>query len=208
MQKLRKSKLIYILSILLVAICSTYLIYDYCNKKKLETLEDYSVQYFLEEEIIVEENQVDEETVSTSDNTVVYNYSMLLEIPSINLTKGLYHINSYYNSVSYNVEINSSSSMPNEENSTLILASHSGNSSVSYFKNLNQLVIDDLVYIYYENIKYTYEIVEMYEIEKLGYMYIENTSIDQIYLVTCKTGTDKQIVVRALLINEENFKEV
>lgn len=75
---------------------------------------------------------------------------MVIEIPKMNLKKGLYDINSKYNNVDYNIQIIKESDMPNKENGNLILAGHNGNSNISYFDNLNTLSNGDSVFIFYE----------------------------------------------------------
>ena len=55
----------------------------------------------------------------------------ILEIPKIKLKKPLYKVGSKLNNVNKNIEVLHESTMPNHENGSLILASHSGNSKIS-----------------------------------------------------------------------------
>ena len=84
--------------------------------------------------------------------------------------------------------------MPNVNNSNLILVAHSGNSKVSFFKNLYKLSIDDTAIIYYENNTYNYNLIDIYEIEKNGTFTITQNNSDTLTLITCKSKTNKQIV--------------
>ena len=59
---------------------------------------------------------------------------MILDIPKIDLKKGIYSKESFKNNVDQNVTILNESLLPSE--GTVILAAHSGNSSVSFFRNL------------------------------------------------------------------------
>ncbi len=124
----------------------------------------------------------------------------ILEIPKIKLIKELYNIDSKYNNVNYGIEILKDSKMPDVKGS-FILASHSGNSKISYFKNLDDVYIDDEVNVYYENKKYVYKINEVYNIEKTGKLIVENIYERNIYLITCnKRNKNLQTVLFGKLI--------
>ena len=58
--------------------------------------------------------------------------------------------------------------MPNIENGNLILASHSGTSNISYFKNLYKMQEGNKIYIYYSGIKYVYVLNNIYDVNKTG----------------------------------------
>ena len=119
----------------------------------------------------------------------------LLEVPKISLRKGIYSLNDKYNSVSYGIEMLSGSSFPDKDNSTLILASHSGNSNVSYFRNLIYLAKGDIVYLYYNGDKYKYEIIDCYKKKKDGYILVKDFGNGKfMILTTCKNDElDKQL---------------
>ena len=82
------------------------------------------------------------------------------------------------------------------------MAAHSGNSSKSYFHNLNKLNINDNFYLYSNNKKYTFSVTYKYEIEKNGKLeYIEDGRT-LAYLTTCsENNSNKQLVVIGLLNN-------
>ena len=73
----------------------------------------------------------------------------------------------------------------------MVLASHSGSSNIAYFKNLYKLTKDDMAYIIYNNKKYSYQIVNIYNQVKKGslniYRDINKTTLT---LITC-TKDDK-----------------
>lgn len=83
-------------------------------------------------------------------------YFAKIEIPIIYLNQNLYYYKNKSNNVDSNIEIIYPSEMPDKKNSVLILAAHSGNSNISYFKDLNQLKLNDYAYINYDNKRYTY----------------------------------------------------
>ncbi|MGN0993467.1 MAG: sortase [Bacilli bacterium] len=138
-----------------------------------------------------------EETNKKNDDL---NYIAVLEIPKINLKKGLYGYNSIYNNVDKNIEILNDSKMPNKENSMLILASHSGNSSVSYFNNLSKLQKNDLVIFYYDGVKYFYKIIDFYTKNKSGFIDKPKfKSGKYIILTTCKDSLNQLVYIGKLV---------
>jgi len=134
-----------------------------------------------------------------------YNYVGILEIPKINLKQGFLDINSKYNHVDYNIAVIQTSTYPDVDKGNFILASHSGNSYISYFKHLYKLGVGDQAYIYYNDIKYTYEIVNIYNVEKTGKVAIyRNTNATCLTLITCTKDSDTEQTVYILeLINKE-----
>lgn len=134
-----------------------------------------------------------------------YNYIGYIEIPSINIKKGLVDKNSVYNNVNYNVQIMKESSYPDVDKGLFILAAHNGTCYNCYFKHLDNIKNNDLIYVNYKNKKYTYKITKKYTLKKTGYVSIyRNNDITSIALVTCTWGTnDKQTVVIGELINKE-----
>lgn len=141
------------------------------------------------------------------DNTKIYSnnnmivsktkekYVGILEIKKIKLKRGFYNIDSNNNNVDKNIMVINSSDMPDVNLGNLILASHSGNSDISYFKNLDKLEIGDIASIYYLKNKYDYKLVNYYEVEKTGVVQvIKNNDINCLTLITCKKNTNKQLV--------------
>lgn len=133
-------------------------------------------------------------------------FNMVLEIPKINLKKGLYDINSDLNNVEKGIEINNSSDYPDVINGNLILESHSGTSFVSYFKNLEKLKENDEVFVYYDNIKYVYLIDNYYYIKKTGKAAIKrNLNKNSVTLITCVKNENKQVVYVGYLYKKTNY---
>lgn len=154
-----------------------------------------------ESHIIYKEEKISTNMVEKINNTKDQNIGFI-EIPKIKLKKELYSINSSENTVNKNVTIIKGSSMPNIKNSYLILAAHSGNSSLSYFKNLHLLEINDEVIIYYNNKRYYYSAFDIYEINKNGYInFNRNVHENILILTTCSKEESKQLVIKLKLIN-------
>ena len=76
-------------------------------------------------------------------------------------------------------------------NGNLILASHSGTSSISFFKNLYKLELNDDVYVNYNNKDYHYKVTDIYTDIKDGDIGIRrNKNKTTLTLITC-TKNDK-----------------
>lgn len=121
--------------------------------------------------------------------------SPVIEIPKINLIQEFYPNDEEKNDVDKNIEVIETSKMPNAKQGNLILAAHSGSSDIAYFKNLDQLNLNDIVYIHYKNNKYRYVISDIYDVEKTGYVSIKRDKTKQtLTLITCKKNTNKQTV--------------
>lgn len=132
-------------------------------------------------------------------------YIGFLEIPKINLKKGFTAIDSIHNTVSKNVEVVKGSDYPDVLNGNLILAAHSGNSYLAYFKDLYKLNLDDIAIVNYNSKKYTYKIVKIYEQAKTGQIVIyRDSNKNCLTLITCtKDSKTKQTVYILELVNVE-----
>ena len=207
----RKGQLLIVGSFLIIigiGILGGKIVNNYLDKKQEQDLinnfyeqqEEYVVDVPVMEEELVEEEVVEQEEKKETTSPTI-NYIAVIKIPKIGLEKGLASKGSYWNNVNRNIEILSESDMPDVENGNVILAGHSGNSGVSYFRKLNKLQNDDTVSIVYNGKEYKYKMVNSYEIEKNGYAHIvRNAEKSTLTLITCKHNTNKQIVVICELI--------
>ncbi len=129
-------------------------------------------------------------------------------IDKINLDRKFYSFDSDLNDVNKNVAIISPSDMPDVIGGTLILAAHSGNVNTAYFKRLNELVIGDVVSVYYSDNKYVYKVSSFYEEKRNSSIVIKREKMKNVLvLTTCKIGTKKQLVYIANLINKCNVDD-
>ncbi len=127
-------------------------------------------------------------------------YVGILEIPKIKLKRGFYNFDNKHNNVNENVTLINNSTMPDQDNSLLVLASHSGNSLISYFNKLDELELNDELDIYYLNQKYIYKIINIYEVDKNGKIEISKTNEKQLILTTCsKKDKKKQLIIKSVL---------
>lgn len=201
-----RKELIKIIGLLLIALSSFFLIYKYFHTERLDQDSENKIEEFFVEE---ETNTNDNTSIPVEDNksnnlALNYNYMAILEIPSINLKRGLVDPSSKYNNIKYNVKIIYGSSMPNVENGNFILASHNGASYISFFKNLDKLNFNDKIYIYYDGYKYEYSLNNVYEVNKNGKVEINRDyNKTTITLITCKKySSDTQNVYIGYLSNK------
>ena len=124
-------------------------------------------------------------------------FLMVLEIPKVNLRRGIYSKDSKWNSIEYNVTILEESNFPDEEYGNVILAAHNGPADIAYFNQLHQLEVGDMAYVYYNGIKYGYEVSDIYDVAKDGTVEISrNQNLNTLTLITCKKNTsDRQLVI-------------
>ena len=175
--------------------------YDYYSNKVIDNQEDLAIEEFYHEEEteeIIEEIKDEPKEINKEERI---NYIAVLKIPKIKLVRGLVDRNSYQNNIKYNVQILKDSSMPDEAKGNVILAAHSGNARISYFRNLDKLAIGDDVSIEYKSVTYNYKVVDIFLIDKTGTAeIIRNKDKNTLTLITCKHNTNKQIIVIAELI--------
>lgn len=209
------------ISVLIIFIGICLLSSTYFNTKKHEVFDDMNRLYYeqivkldIPEEVVLEEpamapevllTEVDspdeptiiveepkEEKTTTTTKPIGYSYIGYIRIPKINLEHGFVDKNSKYNKVNQNILVHTSSDYPDVKNGNLILASHSGSSSISYFKNLYKLGLYDDVYISYKNKEYHYKITKIYKDSKDGEVAIRrNYDKTTLTLITC-TKNDKK----------------
>lgn len=141
-----------------------------------------------------EEIEVQEEEITPSDEKS-YSYEEylgVLDIPKINFHKGFYNKKSSLNNVKFNLYVLPEANYPDTENGNLIIAGHSGNYNNSYFRDLYLLELDDLIDINYNNKKYTYKIVKIYNEEKTGTVRIfRDKNKTTLTLITCTKDDSK-----------------
>lgn len=196
-----------LLCLILIVIGISLLLNDYvvAKREKVFSATNLELTELLKEEKEAEtkkqeEAKKDEQQVQTPQPVATNNdyetYAGILEIPKINFNKGFYQKESSLNNVKFNLKILDSSSYPDEKNGNTIIIGHSGNYSNSYFGNLYQLVVGDTATITYQNKKYTYKIVNIYDDTKDGTVTIyRDESKTCLTLITCtKDDETKQTI--------------
>jgi len=162
----------------------------------------------------VETENIDENDASNGittnnniNNTIKKEYIGYLKIDKIHLNQGLVSKNSYYNNVDYNIQILKDSDYPDKEQGNVILAAHSGSGSISYFKNLYQLGIQDEALIYYKGYIYKYKLVNIYNVIKNGTVEIKRDNEKSVLtLITCthNSNTEQTVYILELISKKED----
>ncbi len=147
--------------------------------------EDKIENFFQNEDSLIQNNN----NISNNMNRQNEPFIAVLEIPTLHLSKGIYSFSSSRNSVSYGIEILNDSDMPNVYGGIFALASHSGSSAISYFSKLQQINLYDQIFVYYDGLKYTYEVIQIYNEVKDGSIMVSSDYQDSSYIVltTCNT---------------------
>lgn len=192
-----------ILILLSMAMFMSFLIYNhYQNNKEIEMVDTYIEETkIIKEQIVVQEQEVIEEKEEQK-----INYTAVLEIPSINLKRGVVDSTKNFNSINYAISVDKNSNYPDKEGN-FILYAHSGNSSIAYFRNLNNVEIDDEIYVYYNGVKYKYKIFTKYDIKKTGKAEILFSNTEKyITLITCNQNRNGyQVILIGKLFNQSNY---
>jgi LPXTG-site transpeptidase (sortase) family protein len=145
-------------------------------------------------------NNIIDEISYKIDEAKSNSYYGRIVINKINLNEYFYSINDIRNNVDKGIEILKPSIMPDKDNSKLFLASHSGNSNISYFKNIDKLDIGDDINIFYNHKCFKYKVIDKYEIIKTGTLNIKEIDDNTLTLVTCVKDTNRQLVIVSKLI--------
>lgn len=192
---------------LIILLGISFIFVDWYKDFKKEKNDVELVNIFFEDNTLNPTKEEIKENKETSVDKSVENYIGVLEIPKISFKRGLVDIDSKRNNVKYNIQIIKPSDMPNIEHGNLILAGHSGTGYNAFFRDLDKLQIGDYSHIYYENEKYTYHVVNIYEVEKNGTALIKrNTEKTVLTMITCsETDKTKQIVIISELTSKEKY---
>ena len=127
-------------------------------------------------------------------NTV--NNKNKIEINSINLKQNFYNYNN--GTLDKNIILLKESE---PDINFFILASHSGNSINSHFKNLNKINKNDNIKIYYDNKIFDYKVVYKVKINKEKQFFYEEKLANTLILITCdKYNNNQQILIKSVKI--------
>ena len=201
-KKIKKSQILLLGSLLVfVGICT--LSFEYLGRMKDDVFTDMDLK--LNAGLVVADDEEATTDVPITNNLPEDNkqavqapaidyskYLGVLEIPKVGLKRGFYNLDSKYNDIQYNVTLVEGSNMPDVVNGNLMLMAHSGDAAISYFAYLYILKIGDKAYVTYNGNKYTYQIVNIYDVPKTGRVKIVR-SYDKttLTLITCTKNNDK-----------------
>lgn len=118
-----------------------------------------------------------------------------ITIPKINISNYLYKVDSEENTIEKNITILKESNFPN----ILFLAAHSGEGRIAYFENLDKLEKNDSVFLIMDHKKYTYQVEDIWEEKKNGYINVNKTVENQLVLTTCSPNKkNTQLIINCI----------
>ncbi len=189
------------------SIISFYFLYiKVMNNNEKKAVENYIIdtsEVIEKEDINVEINN--KEDVNKTIGKKI-EYKAVLEIPSINLKKGVVDSTKNFNSINYAISVDKHSSYP-DKYGNFILYAHSGTSRISFFRDLVKVNINDEVYVYYNGVKYKYSIIDKYDIKKSGKAKVLGSNNNNyITLITCnQSKKGYQIVLTGILKDKSSY---
>ncbi len=132
-------------------------------------------------------------------------YYAILEIPKLNLKRGIYNYESKLNNVDKNITLLAPTKINDVGKDIIVLAAHSGSSKISFFHNLDNLNLYDSIYFYYAGWKYEFKVIAKYEIAKDGTLEITKEEAI-LYLTTCSEQSKiKQLVIESKLESSSKY---
>ena len=136
--KNRKLSRVFIIGSLFILLGITLISLKIYSNYYLDKQEDKAIQEYLDykpDTTVKVDNSTT--TIKEEKETVTYNYIAVLDIPKINLKRGLFPINDKNNNVDKNVEILQNSDMPNESWRIFRIMGEfvEGFETMSYYKN-------------------------------------------------------------------------
>ncbi|MDO4996812.1 MAG: sortase [Bacilli bacterium] len=201
-RRLKKSQIL-LLGSFLVFIGIILLSWNYIITLKDEVYSDMRVEIVMGDEDSLSIITVPVSKNLNTDSTYVEEYPELeevidyskyvgvLEIPKIGLKRGFYGSDNRYNNIQYNVAVIRGSEFPDVDRGNLILMAHSGNAYISYFRYLYKLELGDMAYVTFKGKKYTYTLVNTYDVPKVGQAkIIRNFDKTTLTLITCTHNSD------------------
>ena len=204
----KKSQLAIIGSLILIlsgiSLIGGKYLYNFCLEKE----EDFKIEEFYEEQKEIDPNVIEDTTEQKEESKTEskVEYVAVIKIPKIGVEKGLCKKGTYCNNVNRNIQILNESTYPDVANGNFILAGHSGNGRIAYFRNVDKLKNGDEIYVIYGGYQYKYKIVNIYDIEKTGTAnIIRNKEKTTLTLITCRHNTNKQIIVISELVERTEY---
>lgn len=185
---------IYCLSIIIFFLITCFIIYT--SEKQHQITQDYplNIQYITHYQKIVKDKK---EAINTKKEKEIIGK---LIIKKLSIENNLYDINNIKNNVDENITILKGSIPPENSNSILFLAAHSGTGPKAFFKNLNQLEIGDTIQLIYNHKNYLYTVQNKWETIKDGNIEVAKNNKKQLILTTCSPNKENlQLIINCTI---------
>lgn len=121
----------------------------------------------------------------------------VINITKIGLNEKIYLGNKNNNNLKHIILASYSNSI-HHKNANIILMAHSGNGKYSYFKNIHLLSVGDYVYIYQNDLKYTFQIIYKRKIMPTNTAALKHQNYTTLTLVTCFKHYQRLLIVAKL----------
>ena len=137
--------------------------------------------------------------ITKEEKTIKKNNFAELIINKINLDEELFSKDSSENNIEKHVTILNESIYPDNDNSIMIIAAHSGIGRIAYFNELDKLEINDEIILIYKDKEYIYIVKDIWEEKKTGYININREKKKQLVLTTCSPNKDNyQLIINCI----------
>ena len=125
----------------------------------------------------------------------IYSDKLVLEIPKINLKQIVNKTVNDYKNLDYSLVYYNN----NNYNKKIIIFGHSGMGYGTYFNRLDNLSINDTIYLYKNNYKITYKVNKIYHIKENNLSVLNIDDSKELYLITCvKYDKSKRLVIKSV----------
>lgn len=157
-------KISLIVGILIIIIGMFFLFQSINTDNQYKKEDEEALDVFFDKYNHKNENIVNDNKTTQNKNKVFY--VAAIEVPSISLKTGIVMSDKTFSSMDRSVSIYPTSDFPDVAGGNFVLFAHSGNSRISYFKNIYKLNTGDEIRIYYNNNEYTYKVIKKYKIHE------------------------------------------
>ena len=124
------------------------------------------------------------------------NVFLVLAIPKIDFRRNVYSFDSSLNNVDKNVMLLNETDVTRKN---FFLAGHSGTASNCFFNDLIYLDVMDNVYIYYKDKVFKYVIMDIFYIEKNGFLSVDDED-GVLFLITCSLKySGMQLIIKGVI---------
>lgn len=137
-------------------------------------------------------NKVEIESYYSNSSSFNYKSDMVIKVPSINLKSVVKLADNDFKNLDNGLVYYKYNDYKNK----IIIFGHSGMGRGTYFNRLDELTINDTVYLYKDKLEITYTVDKIYDIKSTKIEVLNSTEKQKLLLITCKKNDkNKRLVV-------------
>ena len=140
---------------------------------------------------IIYTNNQNKEEIITFYNNKYTNNKMMLEIPKINLQQIVYKADYNFKNLNNGLVYYKN----NDINKKIVILGHSGMGPGVYFNKLDELSINDNVYLYIKDNKITYEVTQKYIVNESNIDILKIADKPILILITCDRNNKRNRLI-------------